>query len=194
MCGVYYIDDETVKDIESLVSAADRWIHENLPGKDIYPTNYAPVMTGQTEGLKLSRQRWGYPGIHKKGVVFNARAESVMEKQMFANGIRYHRAVIPARHFYEWSANREKNTFSRPDRKPLFLAGFFDILENEERFVILTTRANDSMRRIHDRMPLILEQEQLEDWIYNVSSAKKLLSQTPARLKRQVDFEQMTLF
>ena len=94
----------------------------------------------------------------------------------------------------EWSAHKEKHTFSRLDQKPLFLAAFFDMMENEERFVILTTRANDSMRRVHDRMPLILERNQLEDWIYGGKAAREMLSQTPVLLQRQADYEQMTLF
>lgn len=194
MCGVYYIDDDTMRDIESIVLKVDRRIHGKQFVKDIHPTDHAPVIVRDETGLKLALQRWGYPGIHKKGVIFNARAEEVMEKPMFTNGIRYHRAIIPARHFYEWSVNREKNTFFRLDRRPLYLAGFFDMMENEDRFVILTTQANDSMRRVHDRMPLVLEQDQLEDWMHDDNAARKLLSQIPVSLQRQVEFEQMTLF
>ncbi len=43
--------------------------------------------------------------------------------------------------------------------------GFCVWFEDERRFVILTTAANESMRKVHDRMPLILEKEQLADWL-----------------------------
>ena len=68
------------------------------------------------------------------------------------------------------------------------------MIENEERFVVLTTQANDSMRRVHDRMPLVLEEEQISNWIYDDNAAQKLLLRVPVLLKRQADFEQMTLF
>lgn len=61
--------------------------------------------------------------------------------------------MIPAAGFYEWSRQKEKNTFYRKDGKPLYLAGFYDRFDKEDRFVILTTVANASMRPVHDRMP-----------------------------------------
>ncbi len=110
--------------------------------RDIHPTDQAPVITAGSNGTRticLTLQRWGYPGIQNKGVIINGRQESVWEKRMFSRGMQYHRAVIPADHFYEWNASKEKYTFRRKDRNPLFLAGFFDVMQNEERFVILTT-------------------------------------------------------
>ena len=50
--------------------------------------------------------------------------------------------------------------FTRSDSTVMYLAGFCDWFENERRFVILTTAANESMKKVHDRMPLILEKEQ----------------------------------
>ena len=127
-------------------------------------------------------------------MLINARVESVLEKKIFANGIRYHRAVIPASHFYEWNQRKEKNTFKSKDGEILYLAGFLDIIENEEHFVILTTEANASTKPVHDRMPLILRQDQIEDWLRDEKAAEAMLCQTPEELKRQADYEQMTLF
>lgn len=69
-----------------------------------------------------------------------------------------------------------------------------DIIENEEHFVILTTEANASTKPVHDRMPLILRQDQIEDWLRDEKAAEAMLCQTPEELKRQADYEQMTLF
>lgn len=194
MCGVYYIDDETVAEAGSLFQAEGCRMGAGTFGRDIHPGDHAPVIAAGGMGPEFLLLRWGYPGIEKKGLIFNARAESVMEKRMFADGIRRRRAVIPATHFYEWSADREKNTFFRPDGMPLLLAGFFDMFGDEGRFVVLTTQANGSVRRIHPRMPLVLEQGQAMGWIYDADAAKDILSQTPVPLKRHVDYEQMTLF
>lgn len=51
--------------------------------------------------------------------------------------------------------------FTRSDSPVVYLAGFCDWFENERRFVILSTTANDFMIKVHDRMLLILEKEQL---------------------------------
>ena len=116
-----------------------------------------------------------------------------MDKPSFQNGILYHRMLIPADRFYEWNSQKEKSTFSRSDSSVLYMAGFCDWFENERRFVILTTAANDSMKKTHDRMPLILEREQIADWFDN-SKMSALLYQTPALLNRQTEYEQQSLF
>ncbi|MCD7922116.1 MAG: SOS response-associated peptidase [Clostridiales bacterium] len=102
MCGVFYIDQDSVLEVRKFVTEVDQRIPAMDFSKDIHPTDPAPVITGNRNGLRLSCQRWGYPGYQKSGVIFNARAESVQEKRLFQNGIRYHRAVIPAKHFYEF--------------------------------------------------------------------------------------------
>ncbi len=59
--------------------------------------------------------------------------------------------------------------------------------------MVLTTQANDSMRRIHDRMPLILEERQVKDWIFSRQKAEDLLGQTPVMLYNSTEYEQQTL-
>ncbi|MCD8154444.1 MAG: SOS response-associated peptidase [Clostridiales bacterium] len=194
MCSVFYMDQDSVWKVRKFVNETDQKIQEMVFQGDIHPTEPAPVISGCKNGLRLSCMRWGYPGFEKANVIFNARAESVREKKLFRNGIRYHRAVIPAKLFYEWNALKEKNIFSRRDGNMLYFAGFYDLIGNEDRFVILTTCANESMSAVHDRMPLVLEEAQIKEWILDDGTAWKLLCQVPGGLRRQADFEQMTLF
>ena len=194
MCGRYYIGKSLTYRIEEIVGEADCRIEEEQFNRDVYPTDLVPVIVAGQQGLKLTCQRWGYPGYQGKGVVFNARAESVMEKKMFHNGIRYNRAVIPAGGFYEWNQNKEKITFLRKDSPVIYLAGFYSRFEDGERFVILTTAANESMVKTHDRMPLILKEDQLEGWIRNNGMTAEILRQIPVMLDKQADYEQQTLF
>ena len=107
---------------------------------------------------------------------------------------RYHRAVIPASHFYEWNSKRRNIHFKRKDRSVLYLAGFFDLIDNEECFIILTTEANASMRAVHGRMPLILQEDQIEDWLRDGKVTEEILRQVPMELVRTAKYEQMTLF
>lgn len=191
MCSRYYIDPDMMEEISRVVQNIDGRIR--LTQGDIRPTDVAPVI-GQSEyGLELSMCRWGYPMSKEKNLIINARVETVMDKPSFQNGILYHRLLIPADGFYEWNSQKEKSTFSRSDSSVLYMAGFCDWFENERRFVILTTAANDSMKKTHDRMPLILEREQIADWFDN-SKMSALLYQTPALLNRQTEYEQQSLF
>lgn len=104
------------------------------------------------------------------------------------------RAVIPASGFYEWNRNKEKNLFFRRDSSVIYMAGFMDYFNQESRFVILTTQANETMFCVHDRMPLILEHDQIEDWICDETAVNQLLKQQSVSLERQTEYEQMTLF
>ena len=155
MCSRYYIDLDMMEEISRVVQNIDGRIR--LTQGDIRPTDVAPVIGQSEHRLELGMCRWGYPLSKGKNPVINARVETVMDKPSFQNGILYHRLLIPAGGFYEWNSLKEKSTFTRPDSSVLYMAGFCDWFENERRFVILTTTANNSMKKIHDRMPLILE-------------------------------------
>ena len=193
MCSRYYIDSDIEDELEKVVSDVDQQICQKCFAGDICPTDMAPIIEKIDQGLKLSTCKWGYLLSKGKNLVINARVETVMDKPAFQNGILYHRILVPASRFYEWNHLKEKNSFTRPDAATLYIAGFCDWFENERRFVILTTVANDSMVKVHDRMPLILEKEQMEDW-FNNEKMKTILRQVPARLKRHAEYEQQSLF
>ena len=193
MCSRYYIDSDIEDELEKVVSDVDQQICQKCFAGDICPTDMAPIIEKTDQGLKLSTCKGGYLLSKGKNLVINARVETVMDKPAFQNGILYHRILVPASRFYEWNHLKEKNSFTRPDAATLYIAGFCDWFENERRFVILTTVANDSMVKVHDRMPLILEKEQMEDW-FNNEKMKTILRQVPARLKRHAEYEQQSLF
>ena len=66
--------------------------------------------------------------------------------------------------------------------------------EGQERFVILTTDANPSVAPVHNRMPLILEPEELKDWVLDDQATEYLLHKTPVLLEQRAGYEQMRLF
>ncbi len=82
-------------------------------------------------------------------------------KKTFRDSVEHRRIVIPAAWFYEWNRKKEKNIFYRKEQPVLFMAGIYKRYQGEERFVILTTKANASMEPVHDRMPLILEENEI---------------------------------
>ncbi len=204
MCGRYYIDDDTAREIEKVIRMVDEKIRQGegsagikVTSGDICPTQMAPILTVGQGGITCEPQRWGYPGFSPeagKSVVINARSETISQKRMFRDSILHKRIVIPATWFYEWNQNKEKYVFKHPTDKALFMAGCYTSYQGENRFVILTTGANASMSQIHDRMPLILEREEIVPWLFEDGETKRLLSKVPCQLSSDTPYQQMSLF
>lgn len=173
--------------VQSASTSADK-------STEIFPTNIAPIISLENNKIQLSAQSWGYPKFDKKGVIINARAETVMEKLTFAEGIRYHRLLIPMAGFYEWNSHKEKISFFRGDSETLFIAGFYDIFEEEPKFCMITTASNKSMEATHHRMPLVLENNQLEAWLRDDRYLADILAQEPVALAQDQDYKQLTFF
>lgn len=193
MCSRYWFDEGVYEDLEEMNIGLKSGYQ--VKRHDVHPADPAFVISRNSneEGhLLATEEKWGFPTFDKK-LVINARAEDIFDRKMFRNGIQHQRIIVPAAGFYEWNASKEKSSFKRTDGT-LYMAGIAEIAEDENRFVIITTAANDSMRKVHDRMPLILEKDQLSDWILDDRRTKELLGQVPVNLERYTEYEQMSLF
>lgn len=198
MCGRYYVDDETAREIEKLVRQVDEKLQKaeniHLKAGDIHPSEVAPVIVAVQDDLCCRWQRWGFPGFNSKQLIFNARSESALEKKMFRESVEHRRVVVPATWFYEWNKNKEKSIFYRDSQPVLYMAGLYNRYQDEDRFVILTTAANDSMKPVHDRMPLVLERDEIPKWLNEDQLVETFLQKTSALLNRRVEYEQTSLF
>ena len=220
MCGRYYFSVDLLDENRELVEPGDWKLELGLLEKDMHPGDVAPVITirdhaaqgyaergsaerGNVERgnvspapvfLGIQKMRWGFKAPGGKGLVFNARSESVLEKRMFRDSVSHRRVAVPVSWFYEWNQSKEKYTFTREDGQVLFLAGFYSKYEDGDHFVILTTQANQSMAPVHSRMPLVLERDQVRDWIMDEDGFRGMLEQVPARLSKSCEYEQQTLF
>ena len=74
------------------------------------------------------------------------------------------------------------------------MAGFYNRFQDEERFIILTTQANASVNPVHNRMPVVLENGELEDWVYDDKFTEYALHKTPPALWREQEYEQQSFF
>lgn len=183
MCGRYYVDEDTAKEIQEVIRDLDRKLA--LEAGDVRPSEPAVVLTGKYPRLTADRMQWGFPQPGRKGLLINARAESALERISFRDSVRHRRCIIPAAHFYEWNKAKEKATFCRKDSPVLYMAGIWNHFETGDRFVILTTQANASVAPVHERMPLILEKNELENWVYEDGYAEYVLRKTPVLLNRK---------
>ncbi|MEO1584070.1 MAG: SOS response-associated peptidase [Planctomycetota bacterium] len=123
--------------------------------------------------------------------MFNARSEDAHTKPAFKASMHDRRCVIPASGFYEWKAfdsegaapAKRPHYIYRADGAPLYFAGLWERWGDEalgqiETCTVLTTTPNAEMRLLHDRMPCVLEPEEIERWIdpgCRVDEARPLL-------------------
>ena len=198
MCGRYLFSTQEYKEFRQIVRDAQRrsnGLHNemNFPMVgDIAPTAEAPVLIASGDKVVAEFQRWGIPGW-RGGLMINARAETVCEKPMFRKSMAAQRCVIPASGYYEWDAGKHKYFFRVPG-KPIYLAGIYDNIEGINCFVILTTSPNETVKDIHDRMPLILNHDQVRSWLTDAQSALRLLTIVPPALERISEDRQLNFF
>lgn len=195
MCSRYYMNEDTFCEVERVAGKIEQEMRDRLTG-DIYPSQDALVITAGTTfpDLKVKEMIWGFPQAESSRLLVNARAETVLERRMFRESVLHRRCVIPARGFYEWDADRNRATFTGENGAGLYLAGFYNLFQGQDHFIILTTEANRSVRPVHGRMPLILEEREVRDWVWDDRFLTAALKKTPPLLCRRQEYEQQSLF
>ena len=149
------------------------------PRYNIAPTTDVPIVRIGADGEReLVHVRWGLvprwardPSIGNR--MINARGETLADKVSFRNSYRRHRCLLPADGFYEWLARGERKQPLHIGMKNggLFaLGGLFERWLSPEGEVldtctIITTPANDLLRPVHDRMPMIVAPRDYERWL-----------------------------
>ncbi len=186
MCGRYYVDDETERDIERLMKLMDTGTVLERYG-DIYPGQRASVITH--EGV--TKMSWGF--TVRDRLLINARCETVLERPTFSNHVRTNRCLLPAAGFYEWDPAKEKVTCTAEHGGTILMAGLYRVEEDGTHFIILTTAANDSMIRIHDRMPLMLTEEEGFRWLADDRAFEALLKKASPMVRTFRAYEQQSL-
>lgn len=165
----------------------DAFEHEISPRYNIAPNQRAVVIMSEGK-RKLEMMQWCLipswakdPSIGNR--MINARAETLAEKPSFKRLIGKRRCLVLADGFYEWRKEGKRKVplrIVRKDRQPFAFAGLWDSWRNPDAnelhsFTIITTEANDLLRPIHDRMPVILHQTDEQLWLDpNVNDAAKL--------------------
>ncbi|MBR0401812.1 MAG: SOS response-associated peptidase [Lachnospiraceae bacterium] len=196
MCGRYYYDDYMWADIRDDFPELSDALPSMASGPAFgAPGDITPAMKAWSlaEGLRPGLPTWGFRGRGGK-LIINARAETIAEKPAFAESVRERRCVLPAAGFYEWDGERRKVRFTLPDRQVLYLAGVWRPDGEDTRFVVITREANDSMRPVHDRMPLMIAPEDVRDWIARPERTEELLRQPLPELRAERDYEQLKWF
>jgi putative SOS response-associated peptidase YedK len=186
MCGRYNFTVEQSEEIQEILENINAKFHRNeVKRGEIFPTNMVPVLI-EAEGKVLpTLSIWGFPKYNQKGVIINARAETAFEKKMFSDSLLNRRCIIPSTGFYEWDSKKQKFLFWQKGSRALYMAGMYQYYKEEMHFVILTTNANESMKEVHSRMPLVILRDEIETWIFNRGAVSEFLKGTPPQLIRE---------
>ncbi len=179
MCGRYgfSVDDaQKVYDRFEIETAN----FELKPRYNIAPGQVNPVIISHSPN-ELTGMFWGLipswaKDINYKYKTINARAESIDEKPTFKKPLQFQRCLVPATGFYEWDGSTSPKTpyYVKLKNEEMFsFAGIYDIWRDNKTgeevysYSIITTNANELMRPIHNRMPVILKKEDEEAWLNN---------------------------
>ena len=155
---------------------------EIQPNYNVAPTQEIPVIIQHEEDRHIKKRHWGLVPFWAKDIsigsrMINARVETVTSKPAFKGALRHRRCLIPADGFYEWSGkagNKQPFYFCLPSGEPFAFAGLYEIWEDKEAppeagpyksCTIITTDASDSVKDVHNRMPLILKPEAYDEWL-----------------------------
>lgn len=151
----------------------------DLPASyNVAPTQEVAAVLADDGVRRMELLRWGLiPGWADDPAVgarmINARAETAAEKPSFRSAFRQRRCLIPADGFYEWqktAAGKQPHLIRMKDGAPFAFAGLWESWHQDggpaiRSCAILTTRPNELVAGIHDRMPVILPQENYAPWL-----------------------------
>lgn len=162
MCGRYYVK---IDDSIEFVALKQKIEARHLTGyqeNEVFPSQMALVLVDGKDDYEVDVKRWGID--INKGMLINARSESVSEKWTFKKILK-NRCVIVANGFYEWVKNgnkKEKIYIQNETNKIMYLAGIYN---EGNQFVILTGESELDMKHVHDRTPLILKDNEIEAYL-----------------------------
>jgi putative SOS response-associated peptidase YedK len=193
MCGRYSfaVEDELIRERFGVTvrSAIYKARYNSAPAQDL------AVISNDAPGT-LNFFRWGLIPFWSKDPssgykMINAKAETILEKPSFRNAFKPRRCLVLSDGFYEWKKDGDKIPYRIVLKGgiPFSMAGIWEKWGSPDgeiihSFSIITTVPNPLMEKIHNRMPVILRQEDERLWLGNTDPASlvDLLKPYPAGL------------
>ena len=187
MCGRYNFTVEQSDELREIIEKLNAKIQgKEYKSGEIFPTNQVPLLVGEHNQSSPVFSIWGFPKFDNKGVIINARSETVFEKRTFRDSVINRRCIIPSSGFYEWDSEKRKIMFGLDAITAPYMAGLYKYYQDEVRFVIPTPAANDSISDVHHRMPLVIPKNAIDTWILDDKVTGDILHRIPPMLIREV--------
>ncbi|NLI56310.1 SOS response-associated peptidase [bacterium] len=175
MCGrfIFFEVDKIPDRFDAIVEKTFNF----SPNYNISPGQDVPIIIKEEKFNKVKLMRWGLTPFWVKNLkefkpFINIRKESFLTKPHFYRYLKNRRCLIPSNGFYEWKKEEKTKTpylITLKDMEIFSFAGIFDIYKDEENeimsFAIITTEPNNKIKKIHDRMPVILDKEREKMWL-----------------------------
>jgi putative SOS response-associated peptidase YedK len=187
MCGRFTLSYRNAERLALELGVPVESLIDYRPRYNVAPTDQHWIVRMKYEDRQLLSARWGLVNhwMTDRKQAFkniNARSETVQKLSSFREAFKERRCVVPADGFFEWTGPKEARRpiwFHREDGGLILFAGLYESWrpsadEWERTFTILTTTPNAIMEPVHDRMPVILEDEAIEDWLYVGQSPSSL--------------------
>ena len=197
MCGRYVLKT-TLQELQQKYGAVPEGTFTIEENYNVAPSLHMPVIVQQGDQRKIDKYRWGLIPFWAKEInsgysMINARAESLEQKKSYARPFKSKRCVVPVSGFYEWKkSNGEKipHYITQNSSDLMNVAGLYEEWKPKKQgespinsFTIITTDANDPVSELHDRMPAMLLDEELDIWLdpnnQDTTSLKDLLRPWP---------------
>jgi len=144
---------------------------------NVAPTQFAGVIFWDNGQIIQDFMKWklvpAWANDSFKYNIINTRIESIAEKPVWRGLFRHKRCVIPAQGFYEWHKTTKEPYFIKMNNEELmFMAGIFDVKASADgslhpSFSILTQDANREIAEIHHRMPILIANNEISDYLCN---------------------------
>jgi putative SOS response-associated peptidase YedK len=146
---------------------------EFAPRSNLAPRQAAPILRYGAHGLEAIMRTWGFtPNWNqatRAGDLINARAETLLERPTFRGDVRSRRCIAPISGWYEWTGPKRQRIpyhLASSDERILTVAGIlYELSDGSQRLVIVTTRPQPEIAFLHDRMPLLLDDQSWRRWL-----------------------------
>jgi len=195
MCGRFVLISD-LKTIQNDFDIQDIFC-EHQPSWNIAPTQSVPIIIRHNGNNQLVSYRWGLIPSWSKDTsiankLINARAETVDKKPSFRDAFKKRRCLIVADGFYEWQKEGKSKVpqyFYLKSGRSFGFAGLYETWTSPDNkqintCTIITTDANELIKPIDDRMPVILPKDQERVWldsnVMDVSALVTILKAYPA--------------
>ena len=163
MCGRFTLSSN----LEDLKNEYSNNLSGNFPAKyNISPGQTSVVIFFTRNHYKLLNIEWGFKTFRNGNLIINARSETLNKKRSFQELVKFQRCLVPANSWFEWSEPKKPYLIKNKKNKIISFAGLYKIEEDgEKKFIIITSEANGSLRKIHNRTPLVVKQKDFVNWL-----------------------------
>lgn len=187
MCGRYVLK-ATLEELERKYGAVPEGTFTLNARYNVAPSAMMPVVLLNEGKRVIDLYRWGLIPFWAESIntgysMINARSETLANKKSFRKPFRSQRCVVPASGFYEWkntSSGKIPYYITQKKASLMNLAGLYETWKSDSgetvnSYTIVTTPANKPIQNLHDRMPAMLADAELDIWLNHEHQSDDML-------------------